>query len=261
MIRLGLIALIAGAATPALAEIGDGRLECGDTPRIACAAETLTHLYDRFGIAPNDDQRKSIRALRTLSVYREKGVEAAIAAFREADLPLFDLAYSLVLAGQDDDARIVVDEAGETLEVFDGAGKPLTGAAALEEVRATAHDWHGKGKDGAYVEWCEASAADFTGETGGAANLRDGACAAPWQPRAVTRLFAMLQFRRDLSSEDAFSAVIEHAMRKGECAPVVAVIRVLPGQSSIASDEESAAWRLLDAMTLCASDALKGKAL
>ena len=226
--------------------------ECGEALNFPCIQDYAKSQLDRLGLMPNGDQNGSIRAIGALQTYLDGDPKAAVAAFENDGLAVYDLLFALTIARQTDDVEKAI-AAAENPGIVNAKGEAPEGDDAVAQMKRDVFNWHGD-DDGPYVALCNGSEDEFTALLG--SMERKGACTAPYDARAVRRVFGVFQLRRGLSSPDAFRAVMEYAYRKGECVIASAVLEASHHWSFIGHDEETAAWHVIDVATLCAAELL-----
>ena len=250
-------ALLAALPLPAL---GSSLADCDGAQAFDCIAETAQARMAALGIEPNEDQRKALKAFGTFAAMRDRGAAAAVTAIEEQEVPAYDLALALLLARKDEDAREVVTSVGMT-GIYDDEGKDMPGGeAALERVKEDVSLYYlGVDDPLVWVEACEDEAAFATKV--GAMALFDGACRAPFEPRAVSRTYALLRLKGEGAARDVIAAGLRHAFRGPHCTLASTLVDLPRSQAGLADAAEDAAWVILDAATVCAAEQLVGESL
>ena len=249
-ISMVIAASIALGAGPAFA------LECGDRDPFVCLADHTKSELKRLSLTPNDDQAKSFDALTGFDVYLKDGPTAAVKQWEKDGLPVYDLILALLLADNEDDAERVALAAKKPF-AFDADGKQLAGKQALAQMEQdVAAFYHGE-ETMAYARACVSDEA-FQEEVGGSPEMRKGACRVPYDKRAVQRTFGMMQLLKGVSRDSAVEGAMQYAYRVPSCDVATAIVEIAPNSKGLGSDDETAAWKVLDMATVCAAELLIG---
>ena len=241
---------IAFGASPALA------LDCSGEDPFECLADYTKAELKRLSLTPNEDQAKSFDALTGFEVYLKDGAKEAVKKWEEDGLPVYDLVLALMLADKEDEAEMAALAAKKPF-AFDADSKQIKGKEAFAQMKQdVASFYHGE-ENMVYARACVSDEA-FENEVGGSPAMRLGACRVPYDKRAVQRAFGMMQLLKDVSRDAAVEAAMQYAYRVPSCDVATAIVEIAPNSRGLGSDDETAAWKVLDMATVCAAELLIG---